>query len=151
MSRCSSEGSYGYRPGRSAKDAIRKVKEYAEKGYVHAVCLDLSKYFDTLNHNRLLNLLRENVKDERVIQIIKRYLKSGVMEDGVVIATEEGSPQGGNLSPLLANIYLDAFDKEFETGRAMRTLCGRHCPVGEKANEQQRGFLRRALHTWKEN
>ena len=57
-----SEGSYGYRPGRSAKDAIRKVKEYAEKGYVHAVCLDLSKYFDTLNHNRLLNLLRENVK-----------------------------------------------------------------------------------------
>lgn len=109
-----SEGSYGYRPGRSAKDAIRKVKEYAEKGYVHAVCLDLSKYFDTLNHNRLLNLLRENVKDERVIQIIKRYLKSGVMEDGVVIATEEGSPQGGNLSPLLANIYLDAFDKEFE-------------------------------------
>ena len=109
-----SDGSYGYRPGRSAKDAIQRVKEYAEKGYVHAVCLDLSKYFDTLNHNRLLNLLRENVKDERVIQIIKRYLKSGVMEDGVVMATEEGSPQGGNLSPLLANIYLDAFDKEFE-------------------------------------
>jgi group II intron reverse transcriptase/maturase len=90
-----SDGSYGYRPERSAKDAIRRVKEYAEEGYRYAVSLDLSKYFDTLNHERLLNLLRENVKDERVIQIIKRYLKSGVMENGVVMETEEGSPQGG--------------------------------------------------------
>ena len=107
------EGSYGYRPGRDAKQAIQKVKEYAEQGYTYAVSLDLSKYFDTLNHERLLNLLRQEVKDERVIQLIKRYLKSGVMENGVVIETEEGSPQGGNLSPLLANIYLDEFDKEF--------------------------------------
>jgi len=104
---------YGYRPGRSAKDAIRKVKEYAEQGYTYAVVLDLSKYFDTLNHNILLNLLRKNIKDERVIQLIKRYLKSGVMENGVVLPTEEGSPQGGNLSPLLANIYLNEFDQEF--------------------------------------
>ena len=109
-----SDGSYGYRPGRSAKDAISRVKEYAEEGYRYAVSLDLSKYFDTLNHERLLNLLRRDIKDERVIQIIKRYLKSGVMENGVVMETEEGSPQGGNLSPLLANIYLDEFDKEFE-------------------------------------
>ncbi len=107
------DGSYGYRPGRSAKDAILKVKEYAEQGYRYAVTLDLSKYFDTLNHELLLNLLRGEVKDERVIQLIKRYLKSGVMEDGVVMATEEGSPQGGNLSPLLANIYLNGFDHEF--------------------------------------
>ena len=90
------------------------MKEYAEEGYRYAVSLDLSKYFDTLNHERLLNLLRKDIKDERVIQIIKRYLKSGVMENGVVMETEEGSPQGGNLSPLLANIYLDEFDKEFE-------------------------------------
>ncbi|OLR56654.1 group II intron reverse transcriptase/maturase [Hornefia porci] len=109
-----SDGSYGYRPGRSAKDAINRVKEYAEKGYRYAVSLDLSKYFDTLNHERLLNLLRKDIDDERVIQIIKRYLKSGVMVNGVVMETEEGSPQGGNLSPLLANIYLDEFDKEFE-------------------------------------
>jgi len=107
------EGSYGYRPGRSAKDAIMKVKEYAEEGYRYAVVLDLSKYFDTLNHERLLNLLRKNVSDERVIQMIKRYLKSGVMENGVVMDTEEGSPQGGNLSPLLANIYLNEFDWEY--------------------------------------
>ena len=108
------DGSYGYRPGRSAKDAISKVKEYAEQGYRYAVTLDLSKYFDTLNHELMLNILRKDMKDERVIQLIKRYLKSGVMEDGVVTATEEGSPQGGNLSPLLANIYLNEFDQEFK-------------------------------------
>ena len=107
------ETSYGYRPNKSAKDAILKVKEYAEQGYTFAVTLDLSKYFDTLNHELLINLLRRNVKDERVVQLIKRYLKSGVMEDGVVMDTEEGSPQGGNLSPLLANIYLNEFDQEF--------------------------------------
>ena len=109
-----SDGSYGYRPGRSAKDAIQKIKEYADKGYTRAVVLDLSKYFDTIDHVKLLNLLRQNVKDERVIQMIKRYLKSGVMEDGVVVPTVEGSPQGGNLSPLLANIYLNEFDQEFK-------------------------------------
>ena len=107
------ENSYGYRPSRSAKDAIVKVKEYAEKGYTYAVVVDLSKYFDTLNHEILINLLRRNIKDERVVQLIKRYLKSGVMENGVVMETKEGSPQGGNLSPLLANIYLNEFDQEF--------------------------------------
>jgi group II intron reverse transcriptase/maturase len=108
-----SDGSFGYRPGRSAKDAILKVKEYAEQGYTHAVSLDLSKYFDTLNHTILVNLLRKEIKDERVIQMVKRYLRSGVMENGVVIDTEEGSPQGGNLSPLLANVYLNEFDQEY--------------------------------------
>ncbi|MBR3196162.1 MAG: group II intron reverse transcriptase/maturase, partial [Clostridia bacterium] len=108
-----SDGSFGYRPGRSAKDAILKVKEYAEQGYTHAVSLDLSKYFDTLNHEILVNLLRKEIRDERVIQMVKRYLRSGVMENGVVIDTEEGSPQGGNLSPLLANIYLNEFDQEY--------------------------------------
>ena len=110
-----SEGSYGYRPHRSAKDAILKVKEYADLGYKFAVCLDLSKYFDTLNHDMLMNMLREDIKDKVLIDLIKKYLKSGVMENGIVMKTEEGSPQGGNLSPLLANIYLDRFDKEFES------------------------------------
>ena len=109
-----SEDSFGYRPGRSAKDAILRIKEYAEQGYTRAVVLDLSKYFDTLNHIVLLNLVRQQIKDERVIQMVKRYLKSGVMENGVVMETEEGSPQGGNLSPLLANVYLNEFDWEFQ-------------------------------------
>ena len=108
------DGSYGYRPNKSAQMAIQKVKEYAEEGYKYAVQLDLSKYFDTLNHALLINLLRQTIKDERVIQLIKKYLKSGVMENGVCIKTEEGSPQGGPLSPLLANIYLNEFDHEFE-------------------------------------
>ena len=108
-----SEGSFGYRPGRSAKDAVQRIKEYAEQGYTRAVVLDLSKYFDTLNHELLVNILCRDVKDERVIQMIKRYLRSGVMENGVVVKTEEGSPQGGNLSPLLANVYLNEFDQEF--------------------------------------
>ncbi|MBF0996205.1 MAG: group II intron reverse transcriptase/maturase, partial [Lachnospiraceae bacterium] len=86
-----SDGSFGYRPGRSAKDVIRKIKEYVEQGYTRAVVLDLSNYFDMIGHVKLLNLLRQNVKDERVIQLIKRYLKSGVMENGVVPPTEEGS------------------------------------------------------------
>ena len=109
-----SEDSYGYRPGRSAKDAILRIKECADQGYTRAVVLDLSKYFDTLNHTVLLNLLRQQVKDERVVQMVKRYLKSGVMENGVVMETEEGSPQGRNLSPLLANVYLNEFDWEFK-------------------------------------
>ena len=116
-----SDGSYGYRPHRSAKDAIFKVKEYADEGYKFAVCLDLSKYFDTLCHELLMNMLRQEIKDKRLIDLIKKYLKSGVMENGIVMKTEEGSPQGGNLSPLLANIYLDKFDKEFE-GRGVKVI-----------------------------
>ena len=116
-----SNGSYGYRPHRSAKDAILKVKEYADEGYKFAVCLDLSKYFDTLNHELLMNMLRQDIKDKGLIDLIKKYLKSGVMENGIVMRTDEGSPQGGNLSPLLANIYLDKFDKEFE-GRGVKVI-----------------------------
>jgi group II intron reverse transcriptase/maturase len=106
--------SYGYRPNKSAQMAIEKVREYADEGYKYAVQIDLSKYFDTLNHAMLINLLRRTIKDEGVIQLIKKYLKSGVMEDGVCVKTEEGSPQGGPMSPLLANIYLNEFDHEFE-------------------------------------
>ena len=116
-----SEGSYGCRPHRSAKDAILKVKEYADEGYKYAVCLDLTKYFGTLNHELLMNMLRQDMKDKRLIDLIKKYLKSGVMENGIVMRTEEGSPQGGNLSPLLANICLDKFGKEFE-GRGVKVI-----------------------------
>ena len=86
------------------------MREYADEGYKYAVCLDLFKYFDTLNHELLINMLREDVKDKMLIDLIKKYLKSGVKENGIVMKTKEGSPQGGNLSPLLANSYLDKFD-----------------------------------------
>lgn len=110
-----SEKSYGYRPGKSAQMAIQKVKEYADQGYGYAVLIDLSKYFDTLNHELLMNMVREQVSDKRVTDLIKKYLKSGVLENGLLVKTEEGSPQGGPLSPLLANIYLNRFDQEMES------------------------------------
>ena len=108
-----SDNSFGYRPGRSGQQAIERVKEYAEAGYEWAVVLDLSKYYDTLNHDRLIRELRKTIKDESMMKLIKKFLRAGVMEDGVVIETIEGSPQGGNLSPLLANIYLNEFDQEY--------------------------------------
>lgn len=107
------ENSYGYRPGRCGQQAIMKVKEYAEEGYCWAVVLDLSKYFDTLSHDRLIRELRKTIKDEDLIRLIKKFLRAGVMENGVVIETYQGSPQGGNLSPLLGNIYLNEFDQEY--------------------------------------
>jgi RNA-directed DNA polymerase len=109
-----SESSYGYRPQRSAQQAIRQVMRYAEQGYRYVVSVDLSKYFDTLNHELLMDLLHRQIQDMRVLRLIKKYLKSGVLENGIVCKTEEGSPQGGPLSPLLANIYLNEFDWEME-------------------------------------
>ncbi len=109
-----SENSYGFRPGRSAHQAIRQARDYYNAGYRRVVDLDLSKYFDTINHELLLNMLRKEISDDKLIAIIKRFLKSGVMVNGVCCRTESGSPQGGPLSPLLSNIYLTAFDKEME-------------------------------------
>lgn len=108
------DASYGYRPRRSGQQAVRQVKKYAEQGYTYAVEVDLSKYFDTLNHELLMELLRKQIHDKRVTGLIKKYLKAGVMENGVTIRTREGSPQGGPLSPLLANIYLNEFDQEMD-------------------------------------
>lgn len=108
------ETSYGFRPGRSAHQAIRKAQEYYNQGYRRVVDIDLSKYFDTINHELLMAQLRTKITDQRILCLIKRYLKSGVMINGIVSRTEEGSPQGGNLSPLLSNIYLTVFDRELE-------------------------------------
>ena len=110
-----SDSSYGFRPKRSAHQAISKALEYYEQGYRYVVDLDLAKYFDTVNHAILIGMLREQIKDERVVKLIHKFLKSGVMEHGLVSPTREGTPQGGNLSPLLSNIYLTAFDRLLES------------------------------------
>ena len=107
-----SENSYGFRPNRNAHQAVKKCKEYIEAGYKWTVDIDLTKYFDTVNHDKLMRLLSETIKDNRVLSLIRRYLQSGVMINGVVMGTEEGMPQGGNLSPLLGNIMLNELDKE---------------------------------------
>jgi len=106
--------SYGFRPNRSAHQAVKKCKEYIEAGYNWTVDIDLAKYFDTVNHDKLMRLLSETIKDGRVISLIRKYLQSGVMINGVVMGTEKGTPQGGNLSPLLSNIMLNELDKELE-------------------------------------
>lgn len=110
-----SENSYGFRPGRSAQQAVRKAVEYYKLGYVKVVDIDLAKYFDTVNHDILIRQVREVVKDESVVQLIRKFLKSSVMVNGLLQATTEGTPQGGNLSPLLSNIYLTAFDRMLES------------------------------------
>lgn len=109
-----SEHSYGFRPGRNAKEAVLKAKDYIEAGYTWVVDIDLARYFDTVNHDKLMNLVARKVKDKRVLKLIRAYLNSGVMINGVVVEIEEGCPQGGPLSPLLSNIMLDELDKELE-------------------------------------
>ena len=107
-----SDNSYGFRRNRNAHQAVKKCKEYIEAGYKWTVDIDLAKYFDTVNHDKLMRLLTETIKDGRVLSLIRKYLESGVMVNGVVMETEEGTPQGGNLSPLLSNIMLNELDKE---------------------------------------
>jgi len=110
-----SETSYGFRPGRNAQQAIKQAEEYYRAGYTKVVDIDLAQYFGTVNHDMLINMLRKGIKDERVIALIRKYLKSGVMEGGMVSPSATGTPQGGNLSPLLSNIYLTKFDQLLES------------------------------------
>jgi RNA-directed DNA polymerase len=114
-----SEFSFGFRPKRSAHDAIRKYREYVKSGLRYVVDIDLSKFFDRVNHDRLLARLATRVKDKRVLKLIRSFLNSGVMIGGLEQPTKEGTPQGGPLSPILSNIVLDELDKELEK----RGLC----------------------------
>lgn len=109
-----SESSFGYRPGRSAKDAVRQVREYIRQGYRIVVDIDVAKFFDTINHDLLMHLVSRKVHDKRVLSLIGRYLRAGVKVNGRLEKTRLGVPQGGPLSPLLANILLDTLDKELE-------------------------------------
>jgi group II intron reverse transcriptase/maturase len=109
-----SEQSYGFRPGRSAHDAVCVAKSYIESGKSWVVDIDLERFFDTVNHDRLMARVKDVVKDKRVLRLINAYLQAGVMVNGVVMETEEGTPQGGPLSPLLSNIVLTELDRKLE-------------------------------------
>jgi RNA-directed DNA polymerase len=109
-----SEFSYGFRPRRSALQAVSKAREYVAYGYRWVVDLDLEKFFDRVNHDIVMSRVARKIKDKRLLKLIRLYLQSGLMIDGVVTARESGTPQGGPLSPLLSNIILDDFDKELE-------------------------------------
>lgn len=109
-----SDNSYGFRPKRSAHDAIDKVLNYLNEGCEWVIDLDIEKYFDTVNHDKLISILREKVNDKTTLHLIRSFLRAGVMEKGLTSPTEIGVPQGGSLSPILSNVYLDKFDKELE-------------------------------------
>jgi len=109
-----SSNSYGFRPGRSAHQAVEQAQQYIADGYRVVVDLDLEKFFDRVNHDRLMAKIAERISDKRLLKLIRSFLEAGVMEDGLVSPVDEGTPQGGPLSPLLSNIVLDEFDRELE-------------------------------------
>jgi group II intron reverse transcriptase/maturase len=147
-----SEHSYGFRPGRSAHDAIKQAQEYTQEGYEWVVDIDLEKFFDRVNHDMLMARVAREVKDKRVLKLIRAYLNSGVMVNGVVMETEEGTPQGGPLSPLLSNIMLDDLDKELEKRGHKFVRYADDCNIyvktqraGERVMESVREFLEKKL------
>jgi RNA-directed DNA polymerase len=110
-----SASSFGFRPGRSAPDAVKAAQSYAKEGFTHVVDMDITKFFDKVNHDILMSKIGTVIGDKVVMKLIGKFLRAGVvMPDGLAVSSEEGTPQGGPLSPLLANIYLDALDKELE-------------------------------------
>lgn len=109
-----SNNSYGFRPNRNCHLAIEKVLMYLNEGYEWIIDLDIEKYFDTVNHDKLISILRENVNDSHTLHLIRSFLRAGIMENGLILPSTIGMPQGGPLSPILSNIYLDKFDKELE-------------------------------------
>ena len=147
-----SEHSYGFRPGRSAHGAVRQAQAYVQEGYEWCVDIDLEKYFDRVNHDMLMARVARIVKDKRVLKLIRAYLGSGVMINGVVINVEEGVPQGGPLSPLLSNIMLDDLDKELEKRGHKFVRYADDCNIyvktqraGERVMESVKGFLEKKL------
>ncbi len=107
-----SRHSYGFRPGRSAHGAVRTAQQYVQAGKNWVVDMDITKFFDRVNHDILMHRIAKVIRDKRVLRLIGAYLRAGVMVEGLLVRTEEGTPQGGPLSPLLANLYLDALDEE---------------------------------------
>ena len=110
-----SEHSFGFRPRRSAHTAMEEVLYYLNEGYEWIVDLDIEKFFDTVNHDKLISILREHVNDATTLHLIRAYLRAGVLEEGLIKSTTVGTPQGGPISVVLSNIYLDKFDKELES------------------------------------
>lgn len=147
-----SNHSYGFRPGRNAHQAIKQAQEYVQAGYEWVVDIDLEKFFDRVNHDMLMARVARVVKDKRVLKLIRAYLNSGVMVNGVVMDTEEGTPQGGPLSPLLSNIMLDDLDKELEKRGHKFVRYADDCNIyvqtqraGERVMESVKTFLEKKL------
>ena len=141
-----SEFSYGFRPGRSAHDAVRKAQQYAQEGYRVVVDVDLEKFFDLVKHDILMDRLAKRITDKAILRLIRRYLQAGIMAAGVVLECEQGTPQGGPLSPLLANVLLDEVDRALEKRGHRFARYADDCNVylrSQKAGERVLRFLRK--------
>lgn len=147
-----SDASYGFRPGRSAHQAVKAAQRHLREGRRWVVDVDITRFFDRVNHDKLMARVARRVKDKRVLKLIRRYLESGVMLNGVVARTDEGTPQGGPLSPLLANILLDDLDKELERRGHAFVRYADDCNIyvssrraGERVKESVTRFLKERL------
>lgn len=148
-----SEASYGFRPRRSAHQAVQQAAEYVAEGRVIVVDIDLEKFFDRVNHDVLMSRLARHVTDKRLLRIVRRFLEAGIMQNGVCVARYEGTPQGGPLSPLLANLLLDDLDKELERRGHCFCRYADDCNIyvrtqvaGERVMASITGFLEERLH-----
>ena len=144
-----SDNSYGFRPNRSAQDAIEKVLIYLNEGYEWVIDLDIEKYFDTVNHDKLISILREKVNDKTTLHLIRAFLRAGVMEKGLISPTDIGVPQGGPLSPILSNIYLDKFDKELEERGLRFVRYADDCDISVKS-EMAADRVMKSVTSWLE-
>jgi len=147
-----SDQSYGFRPGRSAHQAVAKAQEYIGQGKAVVVDMDLEKFFDRVNHDILMSRIARKVADKRLLKLIRAYLTAGIMENGLVSPTDEGTPQGGPLSPLLSNIMLDDLDKELERRGHSFVRYADDCNIyvkteraGQRVMESVRSFLTKKL------
>ena len=144
-----SDFSYGFRPGRSAHQAVRQAQRYLNEGKQHVVDLDVEKFFDRVNHDVLMSLLSRRIADKRVLHLIGRYLRSGILIDGVVTVNESGTPQGGPLSPVLSNVLLDELDKELNLRGHSYVRYGDDCSINVKSRRSGKRVLQ-SISQWLE-
>ncbi|MBF0561580.1 MAG: group II intron reverse transcriptase/maturase [Alphaproteobacteria bacterium] len=143
-----SDNSFGFRPGRSAHQAVARAQSYIEQGLGYVVDLDLEKFFDKVNHDILMSLVAKRESDKRLLKLIRSFLTAGIMEDGLVTRNEEGTPQGGPLSPILSNVMLDVLDKELESRKLHFVRYADDCNIyvrslraGERVMDSIKSFL----------
>ena len=146
---CFSEHSYGFRPNRSAHQTMEEVLFYLNEGCEWVIDLDIEKYFDTVNHDKLISILREKVKDDVTLHLVRSFLRAGIMENGIIRRNEEGVPQGGPLSPILSNIYLDRFDKELESRGLRFVRYADDCNIFVKS-EMSANRVMKSVSSWLE-
>ena len=144
-----SDHSFGFRPKRSAHMALEEVLRYLNEGYEWIVDLDIEKFFDTVNHDKLISILRENVNDSTTLHLIRAYLRAGVLDKGLVKSTTIGTPQGGPISVILSNIYLDKFDKELETRELRFVRYADDCIIFTKS-EMSANRVMKSVTSWLE-